>query len=60
MAGNIIKNPPKFSMDKNYDVYKKELDAWKAITSVDANKLGRVVVSRKMMQVTLETRYLML
>ena len=43
MAGNIIKNPPKFSMDKNYEVYKKELDAWKAITSIDADKLGRVV-----------------
>ena len=43
MAGNIIKNPPKFSMDKNYEVYKQELDAWKAITSIDADKLGRVV-----------------
>ena len=30
-------------MDKNYEVYKKELDAWKAITSIDADKLGRVV-----------------
>ena len=43
MAGNIVKNPPRFSMTKNYEMYKKELESWKAITSIEAAKLGRVV-----------------
>ena len=30
-------------MTKNYEMYKKELESWKAITSIEAAKLGRVV-----------------
>ena len=43
MGGDIVKNPPRFSMTKNYEMYKKELESWKAITSVEEAKLGRVI-----------------
>lgn len=36
-------NPPQYSKDKNYDLFKKEITAWKAVTDLSAKKQGVVV-----------------
>ena len=31
----IAKNPPQFSLKKNYDDYKKELEIWSKVTTIE-------------------------
>ena len=40
---SIAKNPPTFSLSKNYDDYKQELEIWSQVTTVDMAKQGMVI-----------------
>ena len=37
------KNPPKFSSNKDYQTYKRELDAWTKVTKEDKKLWGNIV-----------------
>ena len=39
----LVKNPPKFSHDKSYNIYKAELEAWKSVVDIDEKKLGSII-----------------
>ena len=40
---NVSKVPPKFSSDKNYTLWKKELQAWTCITSHSKKDWGKII-----------------
>ena len=36
----IAKNPPQFSLQKNYDDYKNELEVWSKVTTIEKGNGG--------------------
>ena len=39
----IAKNPPQFSLKKNYDDYKNELEVWSKVTTIEKGKWGMII-----------------